>query len=110
MAIAPVSGPLAAKEADKEAPEGAVQSTNSGGVLRNRGRQSRAGAMAEAVVNVMTGSLLALLAQLVALPVLGIQLGLIPQATIAFVLTVVSSILVYLLRRDFERLPPRGHR
>lgn len=106
----PISAPLPANRADKEALEGAIQSTNCGGDLRHGGRQSRAGSLAEAVANVIAGYLAALLAQQIVLPVFDIHVGLATHAAIAVVFTVLSLVRSYLLRRVFEGIVARGPR
>lgn len=106
MEHAPLSAGLRADRADRDVPQGAIQSTNS---ANERGRQSRAGSLAEVVVNVITGGLLALLAQLVVLPLFGIQIGPAAHAAIAVVLTLVALLLSNLLRGVFKHIA-RGSR
>lgn len=66
--------------------------------------QSRSGSAAEAVVNVLVGYLVALAAQLVILPLFGVNLPLADNLLIGAMFTAVSLFRSYCLRRFFNRL------
>lgn len=63
---------------------------------------------AEAVTNVVAGYGIALLTQVLAFPMFGLQLALSGNVMIAGIFTIISLVRSYLLRRLFEQLRLRG--
>jgi hypothetical protein len=66
--------------------------------------QTRRGSLAEALVNVVAGYLLALITQCLAYPLFGIHTTFAADSAIAAIFTLVSLGRSYLIRRVFERL------
>lgn len=65
-------------------------------------KQSRRMSFAEAVTNTAIGYLVALLTQLIAFPLVGVQASMGQNLTIGLVFTGVSIVRSYVLRRVFE--------
>jgi hypothetical protein len=65
-------------------------------------KQSRKASLAEALTNTAIGYLVALLTQLVAFPLVGVQASMGQNLTIGLVFTGVSIVRSYVLRRLFE--------
>jgi hypothetical protein len=68
--------------------------------------QSRRMSLVEAVSNTVIGYLLALIVQLIAFPLFGLDVSLADNIAIALLFTAVSIARSYTLRRLFERLRP----
>ena len=68
--------------------------------------QSRRMSLVEAVTNTVVGYLLAVVVQLVAFPLFGLEVGLADNLAIALLFTAVSIARSYTLRRLFERIRP----
>ncbi len=66
--------------------------------------QSRRTSAIEACTNVVIGWLVALGTQLVAFPVVGLQVGLSQNLTLSGIFTAVSLVRAYAIRRVFERV------
>jgi branched-subunit amino acid transport protein len=67
-------------------------------------RQSRLMSLVEAMANVVVGLLIALATQLLVFPILGLQASLAQNFKLALVITGVSIVRGYALRRLFEAL------
>ena len=71
-------------------------------------RQSRRLSLVEAAVNVALGYGLAILAQALLFPLLGLAVTLAQSLQIGLAFTLLSLVRAYVLRRLFERLAGRG--
>ena len=67
-------------------------------------RQSRAMSMVEALTNVIVGYGLALVTQVVAFPIFGLQVSIADNMVIGMIFTAVSIVRSFTLRRLFEAL------
>jgi hypothetical protein len=76
--------------------------------MSTRRAQSRSGSLTEAFANVAAGFVLAMLAQQVIFPGLGIAVTLAENAGIAAIFTVLSLARSYTIRRLFEQLGRAG--
>lgn len=72
-------------------------------------KQSRKASFAEALTNTAIGYLVALLTQLIAFPLVGVEASMGQNLTIGLVFTGVSIIRSYVLRRLFEMGRHEGH-
>lgn len=65
-------------------------------------KQSRTMSMLESIINIAVGFGISLTAQIFFLPLLGVQISLSQNITFALIMTVISIVRSYLLRRLFE--------
>jgi hypothetical protein len=70
-------------------------------------RQSRMMSLVEAVANVAVGLVLAVVAQIIVFPILGLQASLGQNLKLALVFTTVSIVRGFALRRLFEAIRPQ---
>lgn len=72
--------------------------------LQGKGRQTRTGSIAEAIVNVLVGYLVAVAANLTVLPTFGHQVTVADGFAIGLVFTAISMARSYILRRVFNAI------
>ena len=70
-------------------------------------RQSKLMSLLEAIIGTTLGFLVALLTQLIVFPLYNIEVSIVQNLEISSIFTFVSLVRVYVVRRIFNRIPPK---